>query len=55
MRAANDNDSFGSNPLATVWKDFSGFPAISLMQWTFLDGLERYWMAGRVGIELTTI
>ena len=30
------------------------FPTISLMQWTSLDVLERYWMVGRVGIEPTT-
>jgi hypothetical protein len=39
---------------AIVWQDFSAFPAISLMRWTSLDVLERYWMVGRVGIEPTT-
>jgi hypothetical protein len=39
---------------AIFWQDFSVFPAISLMQWTSLDVLERYWMVGRVGIEPTT-
>ena len=39
---------------AILWQDFSAFPAISLMQWTSLDVLERYWMVGRVGIEPTT-
>jgi hypothetical protein len=28
-------------------QDFSAFPAISLMQWTSVDVLERYWMVGR--------
>ncbi len=35
-------------------QDFSAFPAISLMQWTSVDVLVRYWMVGRVGIEPTT-
>ena len=39
---------------AIFWQDFSAFPAISLMQWTSLDVLERYWMVGRVGIEPPT-
>jgi hypothetical protein len=39
---------------AIFWQDFSVFPAISLMQWTSVDVLERYWMVGRVGIEPTT-
>jgi len=39
---------------AIFWQDFSAFPAISLMQWTSVDVLERYWMVGRVGIEPTT-
>ena len=39
---------------AIFWQDFSPFPAISLMQWTSVDVLERYWMVGRVGIEPTT-
>jgi hypothetical protein len=39
---------------AIFWQDFSAFPAISLMQWTSMDVLERYWMVGRVGIEPTT-
>jgi hypothetical protein len=39
---------------AIFWQDFSTFLAISLMQRTFMDVLERYWMVGRVGIEPTT-
>jgi hypothetical protein len=39
---------------AIFWQDFSKFPAISMMQWTSVDVLERYWMVGRVGIEPTT-
>jgi hypothetical protein len=39
---------------AIFWQDFSAFPPISLLQWTSLDVLERYWMVGRVGIEPTT-
>ena len=39
---------------AIFWQDFSAFPAISLMQWTSVDVVERYWMVGRVGIEPTT-
>jgi hypothetical protein len=37
---------------AIVWQNFSAFPAISLMQWTSLDVLERYWMVGRVRFGL---
>jgi hypothetical protein len=36
---------------AIFWQDFSVFPAISLMQWTSVDVLERYWMVGRVATE----
>src|SRR5882724_3242140 len=36
---------------AISWQDFSAFPAISLMQWTSVDVLERYWMVGRVATE----
>ena len=38
---------------AIVWQDFSAFPAISLMQWTSLDVLERYWMVGRVATKFS--
>jgi hypothetical protein len=38
---------------AIFWPDFSAFPAISLMQWTFLDVLERYWMVGRGRFRLS--
>jgi hypothetical protein len=36
------------------WQDFSAFPAISLMQWTSVDVLERYWMVDRVATTFQT-
>ena len=39
---------------ASFQQDFSVSPAISLMQWTSLDVLERYWMVGRVATTFST-
>jgi hypothetical protein len=39
---------------AIFWQDFSVFPAISLMQWTSLNVLERYWMVSRVATTFTS-